>query len=153
MAAIDINEQCLAVADLPWSGLNQFTGYHERLLRNILLTLDIKSAESQRSGMFAWPITPEAAQADKRYAKEALQGFLNNQFGLSRRKIVLLFGRTSCHYLWDHSKEFEQCRGYHNRNNTHYALTYSLGEMMSLPDFKADTWHDLAPLKEHISST
>ncbi|MCL6270330.1 hypothetical protein M3P05_10400 [Sansalvadorimonas sp. 2012CJ34-2] len=152
IAAIDINEHCLAVADLPWSGLNQFTGYHERLLRNILLVLGIKPFETQRSGMFSWPITPEASQVDQRFAREALNGYLNNQFGLARRKTVLLFGRSSCHYLWDQSSEFEQCRGYQNRNNTHYALTCSLGEMMSLPDFKADAWQDLAPLKEHLKS-
>ena len=153
LAAIDINENCLAIADLPWSGLNQFTGYHQRLLHNILLTLAIKPGENQRSGIFAWPITPEAAQADKRFAREALHGYLNNQFGLSRRKVVLLFGRSSCSYLWEPSQEFDQCRGYQNRDDTHYALTCSLGEMMSLPDFKADAWRDLAPLKEHLTST
>ena len=115
-------------------------------MRNILLALDIKPSELWRTGMFAWPVTQEAAQADKRYAREALQGFLNNQFGLSRRNTVLLFGRSSCHYLWSQSTGFDQCRGYQSRDQVHYGITCSLGELMSLPELKAEAWRDLAPL-------
>ena len=146
LAVIDISETCLAISDLPWSGLNQFTSYHQRLLANIIRALKLPSDQEWSQGMFAWPIIPDEPAIDRKYAKEAVYGYLNNQFGLKRRKTILLFGQASCSYLWRHDASFEDCRGIQERDNIQYGITCSLGEMMGIPELKAEAWANLKPL-------
>ena len=141
LAAIDVNEHCLAVVDLPWSGLNQFTGYHERLLRNILKAVQLPCDQELQAGVFAWPMIQETTPVDRKYAQEAVRCFLTNQFGLQRRKTILLFGRNSGTYLW--SDPFDTTRGIQEKDGVTYAITCSLGEMMGIPELKAEAWADL----------
>ncbi|CAM3756226.1 hypothetical protein [Parendozoicomonas haliclonae] len=147
LAVVDINESCLVVSDLPWSGLNQFTGYHQRLLRNIVRALELPADQEWKEGLFAWPLLTDTAPVDRAYAREAVMAYLNNQFGLKRRKTILLFGRNSCTHLWNHEKDFEQCLGVHERDDTRYGITSSLGELMSIPSMKADAWANLKALR------
>ena len=138
LAVIDVNADCLAVTDLPWSGLNQFTSCYERLLRNITKAVHIEADQEMNTGLFHWPLLPDAPPVDRKYAREAVLGYLNHQFGLQRRKTVLLFSRTSCKYLWSHKEGFESCRGLQVRDDSRYLITCSLGEMMSVPELKAE---------------
>lgn len=144
LAAIDVNEHCLAVVDLPWSGLNQFTGYHERLLRGILKAVQLPCDQELQTGVFAWPMIQETTPVDRKYAQEAVRCFLTNQFGLQRRKTVLLFGRNSGTCLW--SGTFDTARGIQEKDGVTYAITCSLGEMMGIPELKAEAWADLKGL-------
>ncbi|WP_281648742.1 hypothetical protein [Parendozoicomonas sp. Alg238-R29] len=148
LAVIDVSDSCLVVTDLPWSGVNQFTGYHERLLRNILRAVNIPADQELQAGVFAWPIIPDATPVDRKYAKEAVRCFLTNQFGLQRRKTILLFGRSSSDYLWDYSESFEECRGVHSKDGVNYAITCSLGEMMGIPELKAEAWANIKRLRK-----
>ena len=152
LAVIDVNESCIAITDLPWSGLNQFTSFHERLLRNITKSINLKADQEMNTGLFTWPLIPDAPPVDRKYAREAVLGFLNHQYGLQRRKTILLFGRTSCKYLWSHKDSFENCRGMQERNDSRYAITCSLSEMLSVPDLKAEAWANLKPLLAAPSS-
>ena len=144
LAALDVSENCLAIIDLPWSGLNQFTGYHERLLRNILKAVNLPCDQDLQAGVFAWPMIQETTPVDCKYAQEAVRCFLTNQFGLQRRKTVLLFGRNSGTYLWGDT--FETSRGIQEKDGVTYAITCSLGEMMGIPELKAEAWADLKGL-------
>ena len=150
LAVIDVSETCLAIVDLPWSGLNQFTGYHERLLRNILKAVNQPCDQTLEARVFAWPIIQETTPVDRKYAREAVQCFLANQFGWQRRKTILLFGRTSGTCLWGSQESwdtpFESFRGLQKKDDVTYAITCSLGEMMGIPELKADAWADLKGL-------
>ncbi|MTI15542.1 hypothetical protein [Sansalvadorimonas verongulae] len=150
LAVVDVSETCLAIVDLPWSGLNQFTGYHERLLRNILKAVNQPCDQTFEASVFAWPIIQEPIPVDRKYAREAVQCFLANQFGWQRRKTVLLFGHNSGTYLWGSQeswdKPFDSFRGIQEKDGVTYAITCSLGEMMGIPELKADAWADLKGL-------
>lgn len=150
--AVDISEHILAVVDLPWSGdFNQFSNLHQRLLGEIIKALDLPTDHSWKQGLFAWPILQETVPVHRRFAKEAANAYLINQFGLKRRKTVLLFGRTGAALIWGESQTldiaFDQCRGTHERDGIRYGITYSLGELMQIPSLKAEAWANLKPLR------
>ncbi len=146
LAAIDISQDCLAITDLPWSGLNQFTGYHQRLLTNIMRALNLPCDQEWKQGLFCWPMLADGAPVDRKYAHEAVHAYLNNQFGLKRRKTVLIFGRTAGSFLWDAQQDFEEYRGVQQREGVHYGITFSLGELMNVPGLKAEAWKSLRNL-------
>ena len=146
LAVVDVSETCLVVSDLPWSGLNQFTSIHQRLLSNILKALQLPSDHEWKQGLFVWPMIPDASSVDQKYAHEAVHAYLNNQFGLKRRKTILLFGRSSCSYLWSDEASFEDCRGIQQRDDIRYGITCSLGELLGIPALKAEAWSNLKAL-------
>ncbi len=153
LAAIDVNEHTLVITDLPWTGINQITNLHERMLGNIVRALHLPVDSEWKQGVFAWPIIAEPVPVDRRYAKEAVLAYLTNQFGLKRRKTILLFGQQSAAYLWDNTQDFEHARGHHERNGVRYGVTYSLGELINVPSLKAEAWANLKPLKDTHPAT
>ncbi len=153
LAAIDVNEHTLVITDLPWTGINQITNLHERMLGNIVRALNLPVDSEWKQGLFAWPIIADPVPVDRRYAKEAVLAYLTNQFGLKRRKTILLFGQQSAAYLWDNAQDFDHARGHHERNGVRYGVTYSLGELINVPSLKAEAWANLKPLKDTHPAT
>ncbi len=147
LAAIDVNEHTLVITDLPWSGINQITNLHERMLGNIIRALNLPVDSEWKQGLFAWPIIAEPVAVDRRHAKEAVVAYLTNQFGLKRRRTILLFGQHCTAYLWDNTQDFDQMRGHHERDGVRYGITYSLGELINVPALKAEAWTNLKPLQ------
>jgi|GEM_PF-2138309 len=146
LAAIDATHDCLVVADLPWSGLEQFTDFHGRLLDNILRALRIAMEPSPRMGLFAWPMLPGVAATNHSYAREAVQAWLGNQYGLARRKTLLVFGRAAYSCLWPGPESFDDSCGFQWVSGMGFGVTCSLGEMLHIPQFKAEAWRHLRPL-------
>ena len=154
-----INEDCLVVAEMPHSGLDQFTRFHQHLLRDILLSLSITpdtmtpDSTVQNAGEFVWPLPQRRGllariNQDDLSAAEAVCAFLSNQYGFARRKTVLLLGQAAARFVIDPEKNFDELRGV--QQGTHgeqfYAVTHGLNELMKLPQHKAEAWHDIAPL-------
>ena len=151
LAAINVNQDCLAIVDLPWSGVNQFTDVHAQLLSNILRALDIAMEPLSQPGVFSWPMLPGTATPDQDYAREAVQAWLGNQYGLSRRKTLLVFGRAGYACLQDDPASFDSRCGFHCLSGINWGITCSLGEMLHIPRLKAEAWSHLRPLAAHRS--
>ncbi len=149
-----VNEDCLVIAEMPHSGLDQFTRFHQRLLNNILLALNITPDQaSVTSGEFVWPLAQRRGllaqiNQDDLSAAEAVCAFLSNQYGFARRKTVLMLGQAAARFVIDPEKKFEDLRGIQLGTSAgqHYAVTHSLNELMKLPQHKQEAWQDLAPL-------
>ena len=149
-----VNEDCLVIAEMPHSGLDQFTRFHQDLLNDILLALNISSeSNASASGEFVWPMPKRQGllaqiNQDDHSAAEAVCAFLSNQYGFARRKTVLLLGQAAARFVIDPDKKFEELRGIQQGTfaDQYFATTYSLNELMKLPQHKAEAWHDLAPL-------
>ena len=149
-----INDDCLVVAEMPHSGLNQFTRFHQHLLNDILLALKITPANTPLAyGEFIWPLPEQRGlmgriSRDDHSAAEAVCAFLSNQYGFLRRKTILLLGQAAARFVIDPQKTFDELRGVQKgaHSEQFYAVTYGLNELMKLPAHKAEAWHDLAPL-------
>ncbi|OED44995.1 hypothetical protein ACH42_06160 [Endozoicomonas sp. (ex Bugula neritina AB1)] len=149
-----INEDCLVVAEMPHSGLDQFTRFHQDLLNDILFALKISpDANTSASGEFVWPLPERRGlmghiNKDDHSAVEAVCAFLSNQYGFARRKTVLLLGQAAARFVIDPDKTFDDLRGVQQgtHGNQYFATTYGLNELMKLPQHKAEAWLDLVPL-------
>ena len=162
LVVVPLGEHHLAVTEMPYTGLNQFSRYHLRLLQDIARALKLPSP-GQQFREFAWPLSVGAAHGsllsqvsqDDRAAADAVSAFLQNQFGLSRQHTILLFGQAAARFVIDPHKPFDTLRGVQAGlfDNQHVAVTYSLNELMKIPALKADAWTDLRPLLSKQPST
>lgn len=149
-----VNDDCLVVAEMPHSGLDQFTRFHQHLLNDILRALNIiPDSAKTASGEFVWPLPERRGlmgkiNKDDHSAMEAVCAFLSNQYGFARRKTVLLLGRAAARFVVHPEKSFEDLRGVQQgvHGDQYFATTYSLNELMKLPRHKAEAWIDLVPL-------
>ncbi|WP_257263350.1 hypothetical protein [Endozoicomonas sp. ONNA2] len=148
-----VSDDCLVVAEMPHSGLNQFSRYHQRLLDDILRALKLNQADSQTVREFVWPMTENRGllsqlSQDDYAAADAVCAYLSNQYGLSRRKVILLFGQSAARFVMDPEKDFEQLRGIQQGTHTSqwFAVTHGLNELMKQPILKREAWQDLVPL-------
>ena len=148
-----VNDDCLVVAEMPHSGLNQFSRYHQRLLNDILRALQLMPDRAPAFREFVWPMTNNKGllsqmDQDDQAGADAVAAFLNNQYGLHRRRIVLLLGQSAARFVMNPKQTFGQLRGI--QPGTHpeqtFAITYGLNELMKQPVLKADAWQDLSPL-------
>ena len=78
--------------------------------------------------------------------KRALTEFLDNQYGLNRRKTVLLLGPYAARFVLEPTALFEDLRGVRQFAAGRCAISFSLDQMMKMPDCKRDAWRDLSPL-------
>ncbi|USE35153.1 hypothetical protein [Endozoicomonas sp. SCSIO W0465] len=148
-----ISDDCLVVAEMPHSGLNQFSRYHQRLLDDILRALKLDPEDPQTFREFVWPMTESRGllsqlNQDDYAAADAVCAYLSNQYGLSRRRFILLFGQSAARFVMDPEKNFEQLRGIHQGTHTDqwFAVTHGLNELMKQSILKREAWQDLAPL-------
>ncbi len=155
-----VSDDCLVVAEMPHSGLNQFSRYHQRLLDDILRALKLNSEGSQAFREFVWPMTESRGllsrlSQDDYAAADAVCAYLSNQYGLSRRKVILLFGQSAARFVMDPEKDFEQLRGIQQGTHTGqwFAVTHGLNELMKQSILKREAWQDLAPLLAKIPNT
>lgn len=160
LVTLSPNEHCLVIAEMPHSGLNQFSRFHQRLLNDILLALDLPADQQQPPAMaeFVWPLGNQGLMGymsrDDAAAMDAVCAYLSNQFGLARRKVVLLFGAAAARFVIDHQRTFEELRGIQPglHSEQWIAATHGLNELMKLPSLKAEAWKDLSPLRKKLSS-
>ena len=96
--------------------------------------------------MFDWPIAGNRADQDEQAAHDAVHGYLTNQFGLRRRKMVFLLGRNCVRYVMGPDTDFDEVRGIQDKDQQMTVITHSLDALMKLPAIKADTWRDISPL-------
>lgn len=152
-----ISDECMVVAEMPHSGLNQFTRFHQQLLNDLLFALDILPANAQPVREFVWPISDNRGlmsrlNQDDDAAAEAVCAYLSNQFSLSHHKIVLLLGQAAARFVINPHKAFDDLRGI--QAGTHrqqaYAVSHGLNELMKLSHLKAEAWQDLAPLQRFM---
>ena len=152
-----ISDDCLVVAEMPHSGLNQFTRFHQQLLEDVLFALNISQNNSQPGREFIWPISDNRGlmsqlNQDDDAAADAVCAYLSNQFGLSHHKVVLLLGQAAARFVIDPHKSFDDLRGI--QEGTHgqqvFAVSHGLNELMKLSHLKAEAWQDLAPLQRFM---
>lgn len=157
LATLSPNEECLVITEMPHTGLSQFTRFHQRLLNDILLALELPTASSNEEDAiseFLWPLgnqgLMEHINQDDNAAADAVCAYLSNQFGLARRKVVLLLGRATARFVIDPNRSFTQLRGIQPglHAQQRFAVSYSLHELMKVPALKAETWKDLSPLRD-----
>ncbi|WP_422449450.1 hypothetical protein [Endozoicomonas sp. ALB091] len=148
-----VSDDCLVVAEMPHSGLNQFSRYHQRLLDDILRALKLNPEGAQTVREFVWPMSESRGllsqlSQDDYAAADAVCAYLSNQYGLSRRKVILLFGQSAARFVMDPEKDFEQLRGIQPGTHTGqwFAVTHGLNELMKQSILKREAWQDLAPL-------
>ena len=151
LMVISFSDDCLVVAEMPHSGLNQFSNYHQKLLNDIIraLKLDGNSAPIMRE--FVWPMTNgrgllSLLEQDDGAAADAVNVYLNTQHRLDRRKTILLFGQAAARFVLDPQKNFDQLRGLQRLPDQCFAVTHGLNELMKQPALKREAWQDLAPL-------
>ena len=149
-----ISDDCLVVAEMPHSGLNQFTRFHQQLLDDLLFALNIQPNNSQPVKEFVWPISENRGlmsqlNQDDDAAADAVCAYLSNQFGLPRHKIVLLLGQAAARFVIDPHKAFDDLRGIQDGTHSQqvFAVSHGLNELMKLSHLKAEAWQDLASLK------
>lgn len=149
-----ISEECLVIAEMPHSGLNQFSRYHQRLLNDMLKSLRL-NPDSPQPGFreFVWPMTGSRGllsqlSQDDHAAADAVSAYLSNQYGLSRRKVILLLGQSAARFVMDPEKNFEQLRGVHQGTHAEqwFVVTHGLNELMKQPVLKREAWQDIAPI-------
>ena len=155
LVVVPLGEHHLAVTEMPYTGLNQFSRYHLRLLQDIARALQLP-LPGQLFREFVWPLSTGAVHGgllsqvsqDDRAASDAVSAFLQNQFGLSRQQVILLFGQAAARFVIDPHKPFETLRGVQPGlfDQQQVAVTYSLNELMKISALKADVWEDLRPL-------
>ncbi len=150
---LPVSDECLIVAEMPHSGLNQFSRYHQRLLKDILRALKLSSNNTSPFREFVWPMSENRGllsqlNQDDYAAADAVCAYLSNQYGLSRRKFVLLLGQSAARFVLDPEKSFEQLRGIQQGTHTNqwFAVTHGLNELMKQPILKREAWQDLSPL-------
>ena len=151
-----ISDDCLVVAEMPHSGLNQFTRFHQQLLEDLLFALNIQQTSPQQVKEFIWPISDNRGlmsqlNQDDDAAADAVCAYLSNQFGLSHHKVVLLLGQAAARFVVDPHKGFDNLRGIKEgiHSQPFFAVSHGLNELMKLPHLKAEAWQDLAPL-QHV---
>ena len=152
LVALAPNDDCLVVAEMPHSGINQFTRFHMRLLTDILRAIQHTATPDMAMNEFVWPLgnaglIGQMDQCDSS-AADAVCAFLSNQFGLARRNRVLLFGPAAARFVIDPARSFEELRGIQPglHAGQYFAASHGLNELMKLPALKAEAWKDIAPL-------
>jgi|GEM_PF-4264130 len=151
LVIVPVSDDCLVVAEMPHSGLNQFSRYHQQLLNDILRALKLSGNNAPVVREFIWPMTDRRGllgqlEQDDCAAADAVSVYLHTQHALARRKTVLLLGQAAARFVLDPQKNFEQLRGLQPGAEQHIAVTYGLNELMKQPVLKREAWHDLAPL-------
>lgn len=149
LVTLSINTDCLMVSELPSTGMNQFTRFHEQLVRNLLFSVGISVEPELHSALFDWPIAGNRMDQDEQAAYEAVHGYLTNQFGLRRRKILFLLGRNCVRYTLGREVDFDDICGVSADDHQITVVSHSLDALMKLPSLKADTWRDISPLLTH----
>ena len=152
-----VSDECLIVAEMPHSGLNQFTRFHQNLLNDILRALKLTVDLPPSIREFVWPISENRGlmsqlDQDDSAAADAVCAFLSNQFGLTHHKIVILLGQAAARFVIEPDKNFDELRGIQKGMHPKqiFAVSHGLNELMKLPQLKAEAWQDLAPaLKIH----
>ncbi|MDD7805349.1 MAG: hypothetical protein PUP46_07290 [Endozoicomonas sp. (ex Botrylloides leachii)] len=154
LVVIPLDQQHLVVADMPYTGLSQFTRYHHRLLQDLARAFQLPQPVFETAREFVWPLTSRAegllhqiSQNDQA-ATDAVNAFLVNQYDLPQKKLVLLLGQAAAHFVFDPMRTFEELRGVHPEADTEQtvAITHGLNELMKIPSLKVDTWADLQAL-------
>ncbi|PJE80870.1 hypothetical protein CI610_00118 [invertebrate metagenome] len=154
----EINPETLMVADMPVKGVNPFTRFHQQLLGDILHALcfsDISCRQLVRE--FSWPLggtdysrgLMSRIQQDDQAAHEAVCAFLENQFGLSRRRFLLVLGHSAVRFLIDPDGAFDNLRGVHPgvSEGQRIIVSHGLDELMKVPGLKEECWQDISALR------
>ncbi len=119
------------------------------LLSSILHALrwECSSSAEWEKKAFTWPLIGLDQNLSEQEASEAVQGFLNNQFGFLRRKRLLFFGRFSVMHGLVNYDNVDQLYGVHRQpNGAVCGCTYGLDQLLKLPDLKAESWVHLSPI-------
>lgn len=151
LMVISLSDDCLVVAEMPHSGLNQFSSYHQKLLNDIIRALKLDGNSTPIMREFVWPMTNgrgllSLLEQDDGAAADAVNVYLNTQHSLDRRKTILLFGQAAARFVLDPQKNFDQLRGLQRLPDQCFAVTHGLNELMKQPALKREAWQDLAPL-------
>ncbi|KEQ18861.1 uracil-DNA glycosylase family protein [Endozoicomonas numazuensis] len=158
LVTLPANEHCLVVAEMPHSGLNQFSRFHQRLLSDILRAIKMPAeSDPLPSSEFIWPLgnigLMEHLSQDDSAAADAVCAYLSNQFGLARRKVVLLFGQAAARFVIDPNRSFGDLRGLQKglHSDQHFVVTHGLNELMKLPALKSEAWQDISPIIKELT--
>ena len=156
LVIIPLGQDHLVVAEMPYTGLSQFTRYHHRMLQDLARAFKLPQPSAEPVREFVWPLASIAAHQglfsqisqDDKAATDAVDAFLANQYGLSRKKVILLLGQAAAHFVFDQTRAFEELRGIHPDKSTGQivAITHGLNELMKIPSLKPETWQDLQAL-------
>lgn len=159
LITLSANEHCLVVAEMPHSGLNQFSRFHQRLLSDILRAIQLPpESEALPFSEFVWPLgnigLMEHLSQDDSAAADAVCAYLSNQFGLARRKVVLLLGQAAARFVIDPNRTFSDLRGLQKglHSDQHFIVTHGLNELMKLPTLKSEAWRDIYPIIKELTS-
>ena len=154
-----LSPQVLLIAEMPYSGLNQYSQYHQRLFSRLALALNIATAQAEPWREFAWPMAEpvglwRSLNQNDAAATDAVAAYLQYQFALNERQCLLILGRSAARFVLGDKRPFDQLRGVHQLENSKqvYAISHSINEMMRQPVLKKEAWFDLADLVNHTST-
>jgi len=147
LATISINDDCLAVSELPHVVVDKFTRSHEYLIINIMHALNITIDNQLEPAFFDWPIIDlPTIRNNYLSAHEAVTGYLTNQFGLKRRKLLFLFGPNCANLIKGPDSDFEQLRGISQIENQLTIVTHSIDALLRVDSLKIEAWNDVSQL-------
>ncbi|WP_263322113.1 hypothetical protein [Endozoicomonas sp. Mp262] len=159
LVIIPVNQDNLVVAEMPYTGMSQFTRFHHRLLKDLLKALGMTLPVHNTAQEFTWPLQTRLPHQgllgqihqDDGTAADAVKAFLNNQFGLNRQHTVLLLGQAAARFVIDPNRSFEELKGFHEQQpgQPKMIVSHSLNELMKIPGLKPETWQDLKLAIDH----
>ena len=148
LVVISVHPDILVVSDMPVRQQGQsVTALHQKLLYHLCCGLrwSINPEAQWSCNEIIWPL-PALKNQSWQEACDAIWGFLNNLFGFSRRKRVLLLGTSSAQYVLKMKNELEKIVGVRTIDcGPRLGISYSLDQMLKVPALKARVW-------EHLSS-
>lgn len=141
-------QDALIITDLPYSSREGFTKQHQSLLMNILAALNW-SVSLKDINIFSWPFThQQMIDQHRQIALDALSRYLDCHYDYNNHTNILLLGRDAAEFTLNADKPFEQLRGKQKANNDkqRIVVTYSIDELLKIPQYKRETWADLVTL-------
>ncbi|RDH45714.1 hypothetical protein [Zooshikella ganghwensis] len=141
-------QDALIITDLPYSSREGFTKQHQSLLMNILAALNW-SVSLKDINIFSWPFThQQMIDQHRQIALDALSRYLDCHYDYNNHTNILLLGRDAAEFTLNADKPFEQLRGKQKVNNDkqRIVVTYSIDELLKIPQYKRETWADLVTL-------
>ncbi|MGB1238022.1 MAG: hypothetical protein ACPG4U_07405 [Pseudomonadales bacterium] len=140
-------EQVLVIDTLPaHSRGNQTPQQYQQLLQNMLLAMGCNNHLLTQPYYWNWP-TLAGVSIDQGWdqALSGVQHKLAKVFQGYAPKLTLLLGEHAAQMVLEREDEFDALRGivFSLRSETKTLTTYSLTQMLSIPDCKRDVWQDL----------
>ncbi len=140
-----LSETRLVVLDLPIK--QSFNVVYRQLLKSIMFALKwpVLPEQDWVVNEFNWPLSGFKSKSyQTQDALFAVQGFLKHRCSLEKYQQILLFGPMSAQYVCE--VESASNYGVFTQSDIQYAYSYSLDQLVQIPQCKAEAWSHLSSL-------